>query len=75
MTTLAPSLPTENLSSLDFYATKELWLNKNHGVEFVEDATRAFTTITTSGNKCHFFNENGGEITREKFEARFNAYS
>ena len=75
MLTPLPSYPTENPSSLDFYATKELWLKKNQGVEFVEGASRTFTTITTSGNKCRFFNQNGEEFTREKFETLFNNYS
>ena len=75
MLTSLPSHSTENPSSLDFYTTKELWLKKNQGLEFVEGASRTFTTITTSGNKCRFFNQNGGEIEREKFESIFNSYS
>ncbi len=76
MPNIAPLPADKNKPENDnFYTIKSVWMGKNECNSYIDDASRTFTTITTSGNKCRFFDINGNPVEQDVFTSKYNTYS
>lgn len=70
---LSDALSWENKS--DFYTLVNRWWTGDNVRTYIDDASRTFATILTSGKYCKFFDVVGKPVSHEEFTKKYNSYS